>query len=109
MKFLPFLKKNKVLQLTEELREVLLSKFGIQSDVADDLRFVTKRGKYAGQSVRLVCIFNKARVQVSELASCTYDKMMSNKGDLLYAGHIGRVGSFETKGSSVYLQDLAAS
>jgi hypothetical protein len=109
MKFLPFLKKNKVLQLTEGLREVLLSKFGIESSAADEMRFVTKRGKYSGQSVRLVCIFDKARVQVRELASCTYDKMMNNKGDALYAGHIGQVGSYESKSTSIYLRDLAVS
>ena len=75
MNIWPFL-KNRALQLSKELREELLSKFGVASEVADAMRYVAKRSKFSGLPAKLVCIFDQATLPAVELAACTYDRMM---------------------------------
>ncbi len=43
--------------ITDELRTVLMNEFSVDSQEADKMRFVQRRGKYGGRSVRYVQLF----------------------------------------------------
>ena len=108
MSLWPFRNKGP-LQLTEELRDKLISDFGVDSVAADSMRYVTKLGKFARQKVNLVRIFDQARVPGTEPAACTYDNMMDGKERVLFAGHFFSP-SYETQGRAIVsLSDLRPS
>ena len=108
MNFWPFLKKG-ARHLSKELREELLSKFGVGSEASDAMRYVSKRGMYSRQPVNLVCIFDPATVADAETAACTYDGMIDQKEGVLFTGHI-LSGSYETRGKAqIHMQDLRPS
>ena len=81
----------------------------MESEAADGMWNVTKRGRYGGQPANLVCIFDPAAAPAANLVAHTYDKMMALKEGVLFARHVSAKSS-ETRGKGlVYLQDLRAS
>ena len=96
-------------QLSKELREQLLSEFGVESEAADSMRYVTKRSRFGGLPAKLFCVFDQATVLDAKLAACTYNGMMDRKESLLFSGHI-LSGLYQTTGGThVYLKDLRPS
>ena len=103
MKFWPFRKKE-ACRLSDELRETLLSLFGVEPQAADSMRYVTKGGKLAGASAKLVCIFDPAAVPDARLATHTYDNMVNRKESVLFTGHVFS-GAHDSGSAFVQLND----
>ncbi|MFC1935852.1 hypothetical protein ACFLX9_03755 [Chloroflexota bacterium] len=104
MNLWPFL-KERARHFSKEFREELLSKFGVESEAADSMRYVTKRSRFGGLPAKLVCVFDQATVPDAKLVACTYDGMMDRKESLLFSGHI-LSGLYQTTGKAfVYLED----
>ena len=104
MRLWPF--GNGVRKLSKELRKELQQKFRINSDDAEEMRFVNKRGKISSGPVNLVCIFNPGLLSSAELSSANYEKVMSLNKGLLFTGHI--IKGTEYSGAVVILHDQRA-
>ena len=104
----PFRKKGPD-QLSSQLREQLLSKFGVNQEAADSMRYVTKRTKLSGHPVNLVCIFDPATVPDAELAASTYDSVMDRKESVLFTGQVFSVSYTAKSEKVVRLTDLRPS
>ena len=108
MKLWPFSKKT-ARELSEELRETLLSVFGVGPEAASAMRYFAKSAKLAGRRIKLVCVFDQASIPDARLVDSTYDNMMARKESPLFTGHVFAT-SYELPGiGGVYLKDLRRS
>lgn len=102
MKLWPFGKQ--VQELTKELRQELLETFGIETEDIAAMRYVSKQGKFGGEQVNRVCIFNPSVLSGSQLASANYENLMTLNKGLLFTGHIIKAPKF-SKMNVVFLYD----
>ena len=97
---------KRVQELSEELHRELLKTFGIGSEDAEGMRYVAKRGKLGNGRVNRVCIFNPTVLSGPELASASYEKLMTLKKGLLFTGHVTEGTEFASR--MVFLSDQRA-
>ena len=83
-----FRRDNKTHQLTGQLREVLANLFDVKSSEADAMVYATKRGKYAGAVVSLLCVFDPTSSSHGQKPDYGYDAVVGRKGSVLYTGRI---------------------
>ena len=102
MRLWPFGKR--VQELSKELSQELLKKFGIESEDAVAMRYVAKRGRLGSGQVNRVCIFDPAVLSAPELASANYEKVMTLNKGLLFTGHVMKSPEF-TNANVVVLHD----
>lgn len=50
--------------------------------------YTTKRGKYAGKSTALVCVFEDAPMENGKSPNRNYNELMAEQKDVLYSGHM---------------------
>ena len=105
MKLWPFGKQ--VQALTRELSLELSKTFGVASQDAEQMRYVSKRGRLGTGHVNRVFIFNPAVLTAAELASATFDSLTALNKGLLFNGHIMK-GHEASKGNLVVLYDRRA-
>ena len=86
MRLWPFGKR--VRELSAELQYELLRTFGVGNKDAASMRYVAKRGRLGNGRVNRVCIFNPTDLSGPELASASYEKLMTLNKGLLFTGHI---------------------
>ena len=79
-------------EITPEVGAVLLKEFEVDRQTIANLRFVDKQGKYAGRSVRQICIFDPEAAPHTENSSSTYDEVMSHQMGVLFVGYIEKDG-----------------
>ena len=95
---------KKIRGLSDDLRRELLKTFGVESDEAAQMRYVSKRGRLGTGQVNRVCIFNPAVLSGTELAAGTYESLMALKKGLLFTGHVMK-GPENSNTSVVVLND----
>ena len=79
--------------VTPEMQKVLSSQFHLDSEVTAKLQFVHKQGKYAGRSVRHICIFDPTVVLGPDNLSVTFDEVVNQQAGVLYVGYIEKDGT----------------
>ena len=79
---------KRIRELSEELRRELLKTFGVESEDAAAMRYVSRRGRLGTGQVDRVCIFNPAVLSGPELASANYENLTALNKGLLFTGHI---------------------
>jgi hypothetical protein len=102
MRLWPF--GNQVRELTKELHQELLKTFGIKTADTADMRYVAKRGRFGSDQVNRVCIFNPSVLSIPELASASFDNLMTLNKGLLFTGHIMKAPKF-SKANVIFLYD----
>lgn len=105
MKLWPFGKQ--VQELSRELSLELSKTFGVASQDAAEMRYVSKRGRLGTGHVNRVFIFNPAVLSAAELASATFDSLTALNKGLLFTGHVMK-GHEASKGNLVVLYDKRA-
>ena len=105
MKLWPFGKQ--VQELSRDLSQELLKTFGVASQDAADMRYVSKRGRLGTGQVNRVFIFNPAVLSTAELASASFENLTALNKGLLFTGHIMK-GHEASKGNLVVLYDKRA-
>ena len=105
MKLWPFGKQ--VQELSRELILELSKTFGVASQDAAEMRYVSKRGRLGTGQVNRVFIFNPAVLSAAELASASFETLTALNKGLLFTGHIMK-GHEASKGNLVVLYDKRA-
>lgn len=105
MGLFPFWNNSNADELSDEIRNTLLSKFDVQSEAADRMRYVSKRGKYAGKPTTLLCVFEPASTENGKSLNRKYDELMAAQKDVLYSGHMIQPTSESGGKLIVYLED----
>ena len=79
-------------EITADIGAALFREFSLENQAIANLRFVDKQGKYAGRSVRHICIFDPKALPHSEKSSFTYDEVVSHQDGVVAIGYIDKDG-----------------
>jgi len=88
-----FWKANRDVQLPENIRSHLATRFHLSAQALDNLRWVLKSGNFARRPVRFLRIFDVTEAQKTGQITFTYDDMRDHEGAILFEGHLERDGS----------------
>ena len=89
-----FWTSSKPRQLTDAVRNSLVSQFHLGPESLDKLRLLGKNGKYAGRSVHLIRVFDPALVANGGAVPLKYQDLQeaADRGSLRFEGHIEKDG-----------------
>lgn len=100
-------------KLSDQVQRALTAQFRVKPDSMDDLRQLSKGGRFSSRKVHLIRIFDPSLIEGTTETPVRYNDLMDQKGHrkaLLFEGHIekedfrGRVD----KDNQVFLSDLRA-
>ena len=80
-------------EISPEMQKVLATEFHLESEVTARLQFAQKKGKYAGRSVRHICIFDPTVVLDQEGSAITFDEVVKQQVGVLFIGYIEKDGT----------------
>jgi hypothetical protein len=98
-------------KLSDQVQRALTAQFGIEPNNMDDLRLLSKKGRYSYRKVEFIRIFDPALVEGGDAAPSSYQDLLEIYGHreaLLFEGRIEK-NDFAwgiDKDNQVFLTDL---
>ena len=86
-----FWQKPVAQELSEQLKERLISEFALDPPKVDKMRFSGKKGHYSNRPVKYIRIYDPTLIKDGEVATPSYDALVQipdNRRALLFEGRI---------------------
>ena len=85
--------KSHELELSKNLKELLVSAFKMDTLDVPKIRYVRKKGRYAGRSVQYVCLYDPVAVPARQIVPRKYDSLCNQEIGVLFNGRVEKDGS----------------